>query len=193
MNIEDTMQTEEEFRALAEKQSEQLLRMNLGFFQCHPYLYFRLCWSASVLKPVEPKYRVEYEDPDDPDSPVKVLVPSPQWLAAALHGKILPDISAYLADQKTMSDYEQEHGSMEGFNWLDHKAQHPTAKPRGPMTEEEAMEYLIMKDIPARVWRDYEGNRQIMKIVPVEAIPSDRSYRNAWVITQDENELEQAA
>jgi hypothetical protein len=193
MNIEDNTITEEEFRALSKKQSEQLSQMNLGFFKHHPHLYFRTLWAASVLKPVEPKYRVAFEDPDDPEAPAQVLVPAPQWLAAAMHGGVLPDISAYIADKKTMAAYEQEHGSMKGFNWLDHKAQHPTSKPRGPMTEEEAIEYLIMKDIPARVWRDYKGNRQILKIVPVELIPTDRTYRNAWVVSQDEKEMEIAA
>jgi len=53
------------------------------------------------------------------------------------------------------------------------------------MTEEEAIEYLIQKDIPPQVWRDYKGNRAILRIVPVELIPSDRSYRNAWKIKQE--------
>ena len=39
------------------------------------------------------------------------------------------------------------------------------------MTEEEAIEYLIQKDIDPSVWRDYKGNRTIMKIVPVELMP----------------------
>ena len=50
------------------------------------------------------------------------------------------------------------------------------------MTEEEAIEYLVQKDIDPAVWRDYKGNRTILKIVPVEMIPSDRSFRNAWRI-----------
>ena len=58
------------------------------------------------------------------------------------------------------------------------------------MTEEEAIEYLIMKDISPAVWRDYKGNRSVLKIVPVEMIPSDRSFRNAWKINQ---EMEMAA
>jgi hypothetical protein len=167
--------------------------MNIEDFQNHEHLSFRCCYYAQTLKPVKSKYRVVFEDPENLDAPAKVLVPSPVWMAAALHGSVLPDISAYLADKKTMARYEQEHGSMKGFNWLDHKAQHPTAKPRGPMTEEEAIEYLIMRDIPARVWRDYKGNRQILKIVPVELIPTDRAYRNAWVVSQDEKEMETAA
>ena len=55
---------------------------------------------------------------------------------------------------------------------------------RDGMTWEEAIEYLVQKDIDPSVWRDYKGNRTIMKIVPVELIPSDRSFRNAWRIMQ---------
>jgi hypothetical protein len=53
------------------------------------------------------------------------------------------------------------------------------------MTEEEAMEYLVMKDVPPQVWRDYKGNRCILKIVPVELIPTDRTFRDAWKINQE--------
>jgi hypothetical protein len=42
-----------------------------------------------------------------------------------------------------------------------------------------------MKDIPPQIWRDYKGNRCILKIVPVEMIPTDRSFRNAWKINQE--------
>jgi len=41
-----------------------------------------------------------------------------------------------------------------------------------------------MKDCPVETWRDYKGNRTILKIVPVELIPTDRSFRNAWRIAQ---------
>ena len=48
------------------------------------------------------------------------------------------------------------------------------------LTEEQAMEKLVMKDIDPAIWRDYKGNRRILAIVPVEAIPKDRTFRNAW-------------
>jgi hypothetical protein len=167
--------------------------LNLDDWKNHEHLWFRRCYYAQVLKKVQSKYRVLFEDPNDLDAPAKVLVPDPNWMAAALNGSVLPDISSYIADQKTLAEYEQEHGSLEGFNWKDHDPQHPYAAPRGPMTEEEAIEYLIQKNIPPSVWRDYKGNRTIMKIVPVELIPTDRTYRNAWVITQDKEEMETAA
>jgi len=132
-------------------------------------LWHRLVKSRKQLKPVQSKYRVLFEDPTTPDKPLKVLVPDPNWMAAALAGNILPPIEAYQRDRLVPDGEPKEH---------------PYAEPIGSMTEEQAIEYLIMKDIDPSVWRDYKGNRVIMKIVPVEMIPSDRSFRNAWRIAQ---------
>jgi hypothetical protein len=132
-------------------------------------LWHRLVKSRRQLKPVQSKYRVLFEDPATPDKPLKVLVPDPNWMAAALEGGILPPIDTYQRDRLVPDGEPKEH---------------PYAEPIGPMTEEEAIEYLIMKDIDPSVWRDYKGNRVIMKIVPVEMIPKDSSFRNAWRIAQ---------
>ena len=139
------------------------------------HLWTRLLEAKSRLKPVQSKYRVLFEDPTQPDAPAAVLVPDPNWMAAALEGNILPPIDTYQRDRDVPDGQPKEH---------------PYAEPIGAMTEEEAIEYLIQKDIPPQVWRDYQGNRAVMKIVPVELIPSDRSFRNAWKINQ---EMEMAA
>jgi hypothetical protein len=133
------------------------------------HLWERLLEAKSRLKPVQSKYRVLFEDPNAPDEPAKVLVPDPNWMAAALAGNVLPAIDTYQRDRLVPDGEPKEH---------------PYAEPIGAMTEEEAIEYLVMKDIDPAVWRDYQGNRTIMKIVPVEMIPSDRSFRNAWRIAQ---------
>ncbi len=138
------------------------------------HLWDRLAEAKSRLEPVQSKYRVLFEDPEDMESPAKVLVPDPNWMACALEGNILPPIDTYQRDRDVPDGEPKEH---------------PYAEPIGAMTEEEAIEYLIQKDIPPRVWRDYRGNRSILKIVPVELIPSDRSYRNAWKINQTEMEM----
>ena len=138
------------------------------------HLWDRLARAKSRLAPVQSKYRVLFEDPAQPDAPAAVLVPDPNWLAAALAGGVLPPIEAYLRDQSVPDGQPKEH---------------PYAQPIGPMTEEQAIEYLIMKDVPPAVWRDYQGNRTIMKIVPVHLIPTDRSFRNAWVVKQQAEEL----
>tara|TARA_R110002153_G_scaffold133209_1_gene282213 strand:- start:289 stop:714 length:426 start_codon:yes stop_codon:yes gene_type:complete len=139
------------------------------------HLWDRLAEAKSRLAPVQSKYRVLFEDPTQPDAPAKVLVPDPNWMAAALAGNVLPPIDTYQRDRDVPDGQPKEH---------------PYAAPIPAMTEEEAIEYLIMKDIPPQVWRDYQGNRAVMKIVPVELIPSDRSFRNAWKINQ---EMEMAA
>ena len=133
------------------------------------HLWTRLLQAKSRLKPVQSKYRVLFEDPREPDAPAKILVPDPNWMAAALAGDILPPIDTYQRDRLVPDGEPKEH---------------PYAEPIGAMTEEEAVEYLVQKDIDPAVWRDYQGNRTIMKIVPVEMIPSDRSFRNAWRIAQ---------
>jgi len=135
----------------------------------HGHLWDRLAEAKSRLTPVQSQYRVLFENPAEPDAPAAVLVPDPNWMAAAIEGGVLPPIDTYLRDQGVADGEPKEH---------------PYAEPIGAMTEEEAIEYLIQKDIPPQIWREYKGNRCIMKIVPVEMIPSDRSFRNAWRIAQ---------
>ena len=137
----------------------------------HGHLWDRLNEAKERLEPVQSKYRVVYENPDEMDAPAAILCPDPNWMACALEGGILPPIEAYLRDALVPDGEPKEH---------------PYAKPIGPMSEEEAIEYLIMKDISPNVWRDYSGNRSILKIASVEKIPNERNFRNAWKINQQE-------
>lgn len=130
----------------------------------HGHLWGRLAEAKSRLAPVQSQYRVLFEDPTQPDAPASVLVPDPNWMAAALAGNILPPIDTYLRDRDVPDGQPKEH---------------PYAKPLGPMTEEEAIEYLIMKDIPRHIWSQ-EYNRPMFKVVKTEDVPSDRQFRNAW-------------
>lgn len=125
----------------------------------------------------EPPYAVVWEDPDDIDAPMKVTTPSPVWWAMALHGGILPPVRVYheLAADEARSDFKRHKRG-----YLLHET-----PPVGPMTEEEAMLYLIEKDVPPRVWRDYNGNRTLFRVAPRSAIPTDRSNRNAWQLKQE--------
>ena len=152
------------------------------------HLIDRLHEAKQRLAPVQSHYRVLFEDPANPDAPAAVLIPDPNWMAAALAGGVLPPIEAYLRDQAKMAAWCAENDPRK-FSWRAvGGAEHPYAAPIGPMTEEEAIEYLIQKDLPPRVWRDYRGNRCIMRIVPVELVPSDRAFRNAWRVAQTTQE-----
>lgn len=128
----------------------------------------RLLWARIRLRKVQSKYRIVFEDPANPDIPAKIVVPDPNWMAAAIAGGFLPPIGAYLQDR------ESDPGT---------RKLHPYAPPIGPMTEEQAIEYLTLLIVPRHVI-EYRGNREILKIVPVETIPTDRTYRQAWVIKQ---------
>ena len=124
-------------------------------------------------------YRVIFEDPAQPEQPAMVLVPSQNWLDEAMEGGHLPPISVWWALQEDEQKAIDE-GRHEGFKHdPDRYAEQFTAPRLGPLTEEEAMEYLVMKEIPRRVW-GVEYNRPMFKIVRTEDVPSDRQFRNAW-------------
>jgi hypothetical protein len=54
------------------------------------------------------------------------------------------------------------------------------------MTEEEAIEYLIMKDCPQGVWTNWDtGNKPKMVICKKEQLPQNRTWRNAWRISDE--------
>lgn len=128
-------------------------------------------------------YRVVYEDPDHPDEPAKVLVPSPRWVKEAMEGGKIPPIWVWwqLQDDEDKAIREGRHDT---FEHDPEKLKLQFTGPRlGPLTEEQAIEYLVMKDIPRRVWsREY--NRPMFKIVMVDSVPSDRQFRNAWRLSQ---------
>jgi hypothetical protein len=134
------------------------------------HLFDRIMWARENLKRVEPQYAVVFEDPAEPDAPAKVLHPAPEWLAMALNGHLLPPVETYLRDAGVPDGEPKEH---------------PYAAPIGPMTEEQALEYLIQKDIPQRVWNDESSNSQRFRIVNTDSIPSNRIYRNAWRIKEE--------
>ena len=144
----------------------------------HGHLWDRLAEAKTRLDPVQSKYRVLFEDPAAPDEPAKVLVPDPNWMACALQGGILPPVQVYweLAKDEAQPDFKKH---TRGF--LLHNT-----KPVDAMTEEQAIEYLIMKDCPQSVWRSWnEGNKPKMVICRKEQLPGTREWRNAWKISED--------
>jgi pimeloyl-ACP methyl ester carboxylesterase len=149
---------------------------------------------------IQPRLCLTWEDPADLDTPAKVTTPSPQWLAIAFAGGLLPPVEVYqqmaLELTATFEDGSATTIHVRGVNAGD--ARHDaykrggrvtnervlfhelhTAQPIGPMTEEQALEYLSQTVLPRRV-REYQGNRPVMRIVGRDALPADRFGRNAW-------------
>ncbi|MBO6511008.1 MAG: hypothetical protein JJ979_21415 [Roseibium sp.] len=137
--------------------------------------------TKSLLRPCESKYRIVWEDPYDLDAPAFITNPDQHWMACALFGCILPVIEAHLAlkHDAAQPGFIEHHR----LRLLD------TAPTMNPMTEEQAIEYLIKKDLPNHVWDGtYQGNRQILKIVKADAIPADRQFRDAWRVSQERSD-----
>ena len=148
---------------------------------------------ATNLPVCEPQYVIVYEDPETPDAPCAVVVPTPQWLAMAMHGGILPPAENYLSlvcrwkhtltgAIKTTDVYTHPGTGWEGGEIVNPELLHD-CEPCQPLTEEQAMEYLLMVTVPRRVWGDDTNARRFV-ICRREQIPTDRRWRNAWRLTQ---------
>lgn len=136
----------------------------------------RLGWAKENLEPHQSEYRVVYED--NVDESAKILVPDPNWMACALQGGILPPVWAYWEMKK---DEAQPDFKKHTRGYLLHNTE-----PVPAMTEEQAIEYLIMKDVPESVWKNWnEGNRPKMVICKINQLPQTREWRNAWRISNE--------
>ena len=140
------------------------------------HLFDRLCWAKDNLEPVQSNYRVVFER--SVDDCASVLIPDPNWMACALQGGILPPVWVYweLAKDEAQPDFKKHTRG-----YLLHQTE-----PVGPMTEEEAIEMLIQKDIPQHVWQNWDsGNKPKMVICHKDQLPKTREWRNAWKIKDD--------
>jgi len=151
--------------------------MNTPEFQ-GTHLWDRLCWAKENLEGYQSDYRVVYED--SIDECAKILVPDPNWMACALQGGILPPVWVY---HELAKDEAEEGFKKHTRGYLLHETE-----PVEAMTEEEAIEYLILKDCPRQVWENYnKGNRPTMVICKKEQLPQTREWRNAWKISEELN------
>ena len=142
------------------------------------HLWERLCWAKEKLEPYRSEYCIVWEDPNDMENPAKVTHPDPNWMACALQGGILPPVQSYWELKKDENKPD----------FVKHTRGHllHNTKPVEAMTEEQAIEYLIMKDCPQHVWRNWdEGNKPKLVICRKEQLPSTREWRNAWKITEE--------
>ena len=140
------------------------------------HLWERLCWAKEHLEKVQSDIRVVYED--SVAAPAKILVPAPNWMACALQGGILPPVESYWELAK---DEAQPNFKNHTRGYLLHDT-----KPVDAMTEEEAIEYLIKKDIPQSVWKTWnKGNKPTMVICRTHQLPKHRQWRDAWQIRDD--------
>lgn len=125
----------------------------------------RVAWAKVNLKKVEPSYCILWEA--DVDGPLQITSPTPEWLAMALFGYLLPPAWVY-----------RELAAGPDGNIANGHLLHDTPCV-GPMTEEEAMEYLVEMVLPINIWLN-PSNRNRFRIVPRAMVPEDRTFRDAW-------------
>lgn len=135
----------------------------------HP-LFNRICHGKENLKPVQSSYRIVYTKPDSDSA--AIVVPDPNWMAMALAGYYLPPVEVYGQLE------HDDNGRIINGHILHERT-------IGPMTEEEAMEYLVVKDVPDEVWQDVTSNVRRFVICSVDQIPADRKWRNCWRLKND--------
>lgn len=128
-------------------------------------------------EPFQSEYIIVIEDPRYPEDSSTILIPDPFFIAGLMAGGIYPSIDVYLRDRERPQEGAYEH---------------VYAEPAGPMTEKQAIEYVIMKDVDPYIWRDYKGNRKILQIVRRQDLPDDIAFVDAWKINQ-EVRLDEAA
>ena len=139
------------------------------------HLWERLSWAKQNLEKYNTEYVVVYED--NIDEPVKIMTPDPNWRACALHGGILPPVWVYheLAKDEAQPDFKKHTRG-----YLLHET-----KPMEAMTEEDAIEYLIQKEVPKHVWvNSNKMNKPKMVICKKDQLPQTRMWRDSWKISE---------
>jgi hypothetical protein len=154
----------------------------------------------------QPTQCIVWEDPADLDAPAKITTPSPQWLRMATLGGVLPPVEAY--HDARLSIELTDGRSYQGVTYLEAQDLRLFAKEKGEqvrqervtdypvhaapvissLTEQEALEYILYKDVPARAWSKAHGashNRPNFVIAPRENVPTNRFVRNAWSLNPD--------
>lgn len=162
------------------------------------YGYLRDCPQPSLC--------IVWEDPADLDAPAKITTPSPQWLRMATLGGVLPSVEAYHSARLCIELTDGRR--YEGVTYLEAQDLRLFAKEKGEevrqervtdypvhaapvissLTEQEALEYILYKDVPARAWSKKYGashNRPNFVIAPRENVPTNRFVRNAWGLNPD--------
>lgn len=127
------------------------------------HLYLRMVKAYLLVEPIKCDWCIIWENPSSSSEPACITYPSQRYLAFLMHGGICPPISSWLSGDRDRINYD---------------------KPMGKLPLDQALKYVLMKDVPRHVWQN-SANRPYYKIVPTSLIPSVRDKRNAWSFNPD--------
>lgn len=169
-------------------------------------LFERLVISKQREVAFPSSHVIVFDDPARGDGvATRILVPAPEWMAAALAGGYLPEVNAYHQTEYTVKLSDGTEYKNMGWHEFDDfiidlvgegkrlKSQVVTkytvhdAPIMDAMTELECMEYIKQKDMPKRIWGDSSSNFPRYQVVQHNKLPISRIGRNNWNMTGDLN------
>ena len=124
-------------------------------------LLSRLLWAHENIISKPCPFAIVWDDPERPDTPARVTIPTDSYWAFLLHGGIVPPVSVWRDKDHIRVHY---------------------AGPIGQLTREQAMRYVLEKDVPRHVWSDSKRNARAYQILPRDHVPKDRSKRDHWIL-----------
>lgn len=158
-------------------------------------MYERIKWSdVNIIPKAKAQYIIVYDDIYSETGGIIEVMPTDEWIALAMNGGILPPIETWHKMKfKLMNDKDEificDFLELEEIRRTNKIVQENLlnddevreSQPLGPLSEEETMEYLLMKDVPPRIWHDkYKRNRCLFKICRPAQLPEDFTFRKAW-------------
>jgi hypothetical protein len=157
--------------------------------------------AHQTLTPVETDLVCVWEDPNELDAPMRITHPSARYLAQLMAGGVHPPIEAHHGTlllivskqdgrHRVCRRIEREKVRRElGPEFSEYlvDARLVQKETAGPMTVEQAVEYVIQKDVPAYVWKE-EHNRPMFKIIKRDQLPTSRQFRDAWRLGVEQKE-----
>ena len=145
---------------------------------------FSVRWQKAKddLKPVRSKYRAVWIDER---GRFCMTAFCPHAIAALIRGWIFPCVESFMRDKKIKEAFAEKmkaEGTQEKiFSWAEHGgASHPYAVPTGPMTEVQAIEYLIKQSLPSYILDDKTSNELRFVICTTDQLNESKNYREAW-------------
>lgn len=156
--------------------------------------------AKNQLEPAHSDFRIAFEDEEGGRDCTRIVTPDPNFLAMAMKGGIVPSVQAYhqatyrltvqfpneLPISAIITGLKKDAAKRDAINrgavvlaevvvspdWFD-------AERMPALSEAEAIEYIIQKDIDYSVW-GAPSNRQRFKVITADDLPTDRNARNSW-------------
>ena len=132
----------------------------------------RIAQAKKDLQPFQTEYVVVYEDIDM--NCCGVMHPDPHAMSALMAGGVFPPVWVYweLAKDEAKPNFKKHTR----LNLLDDTPREPAK------TEKQALEFLLMKDVPSHIWMNYKTSNSVSMVICKRDQLPNKDFRDAWRI-----------